>query len=228
MRTVCPAENAGSGGRSLRTNQPDWWDPPMPGVGTNRYACANNDPVNLSDPGGNQTFDYGFEDSGRDLMQEFVGGLTSLVNSVSRAQEIELKPAQREGLNTVLESVVPGCDLLNAEEPLDYVLGVAGVIPGAKAPMKGAELLASRARELVSLNSGRARVTLHSSSVKFEVDLTGRPHANVPTPHMKSSPRNLDAPAELGPKYNTSEKFAPVMTLDWATLRTIEKFLGGK
>jgi RHS repeat-associated protein len=31
---------------------PDWWDPDKPGVGTNRYAYADNDPVNKSDPGG--------------------------------------------------------------------------------------------------------------------------------------------------------------------------------
>jgi RHS repeat-associated protein len=31
---------------------PDWWDPTLPGVGTNRYAYAGNDPVNFSDPSG--------------------------------------------------------------------------------------------------------------------------------------------------------------------------------
>ena len=30
--------------------QPDPWDPTIPGVGTNRYAYADNNPVNLSDP----------------------------------------------------------------------------------------------------------------------------------------------------------------------------------
>jgi RHS repeat-associated protein len=31
---------------------PDWWDPNKPGVGTNRYAYADNDPVNKSDNNG--------------------------------------------------------------------------------------------------------------------------------------------------------------------------------
>jgi RHS repeat-associated protein len=31
---------------------PDWWDPNKPGVGTNRYAYSDNDPVNKSDPSG--------------------------------------------------------------------------------------------------------------------------------------------------------------------------------
>jgi RHS repeat-associated protein len=31
---------------------PDWWDPNQPGVGTNRYAYSENDPINKSDPSG--------------------------------------------------------------------------------------------------------------------------------------------------------------------------------
>ena len=34
---------------------PDWWDPTEPGVGTNRYAYAGNDPINKSDPNGHVT-----------------------------------------------------------------------------------------------------------------------------------------------------------------------------
>lgn len=38
--------------QSVRFISPDDWDPTKPGVGTNRYAYAQNDPVNKSDPNG--------------------------------------------------------------------------------------------------------------------------------------------------------------------------------
>ena len=43
---------------------PDWWDVTQPGVGTNRYAYALNDPVNLSDPNGHCSLTSSSCDSG--------------------------------------------------------------------------------------------------------------------------------------------------------------------
>lgn len=43
--------------------QPDWWEVTEPGVGTNRYSYSFNDPVNLSDPSGNQV--TGLDENGR-------------------------------------------------------------------------------------------------------------------------------------------------------------------
>jgi RHS repeat-associated protein len=37
---------------------PDDWDPWLPGVGINRYAYAENDPINKSDPNGHQSIYY--------------------------------------------------------------------------------------------------------------------------------------------------------------------------
>ncbi len=42
----------------VRFISPDPWDPTIPGVGTNRYAYAHNDPINKSDPSGHEVTDY--------------------------------------------------------------------------------------------------------------------------------------------------------------------------
>ncbi|WP_424831391.1 RHS repeat-associated core domain-containing protein [Ruegeria sp.] len=41
--------------------QPDWFEVTQPGVGTNRYSYSFNDPVNLSDPGGNSWLDRAWD-----------------------------------------------------------------------------------------------------------------------------------------------------------------------
>jgi hypothetical protein len=50
--------------------QPDWWEVTQPGVGTNRYAYAGGDPVNGSDPGGN---DVVYKDLDGDGQNEYYG-----------------------------------------------------------------------------------------------------------------------------------------------------------
>ncbi|MBD0413041.1 RHS repeat-associated core domain-containing protein [Oryzicola mucosus] len=45
---------------------PDDWDPTLPGVGTNRYAYAQNDPVNKSDPNGHMIGDLFSDQADRD------------------------------------------------------------------------------------------------------------------------------------------------------------------
>ncbi|GGG23579.1 hypothetical protein GCM10010924_61420 [Rhizobium wenxiniae] len=53
---------------NARFISPDDWDPTLEGVGTNRYAYAQNDPVNKSDPNGHSispdASDYGSEGTG--------------------------------------------------------------------------------------------------------------------------------------------------------------------
>ena len=50
-----------------RFTQPDWWDASDPGVGTNRYAYAGNDPVNRSDTNGHQSIQSGGRYNGCDF-----------------------------------------------------------------------------------------------------------------------------------------------------------------
>lgn len=53
------AASAGSvAAERVRFISPDPWDPTIPGVGTNRYAYAHNDPINKSDPSGHEVTDY--------------------------------------------------------------------------------------------------------------------------------------------------------------------------
>jgi RHS repeat-associated protein len=67
---------------------PDDWDPTLPGVGTNRYAYAGNDPINKSDPNGH----LWSESPGKDFLGGGDGmgggggglGLGSLGESLSR------------------------------------------------------------------------------------------------------------------------------------------------
>lgn len=48
-----------AGQASAMLIQPDWLDPTRGGVGTNRYAYSQSDPINLSDPSGNVTVHHG-------------------------------------------------------------------------------------------------------------------------------------------------------------------------
>jgi hypothetical protein len=76
-----------------------------------------------------------------------------------------------------------------------------------------------------NLNGGKNRVTMRSESVQIDVDLAGKSHNGIETPHIKTSPRNNDAPAELGRKYNTSEKSSTTKAADQSVLRMVRKFL---
>ncbi|MGO7192871.1 RHS repeat-associated core domain-containing protein [Rhizobium brockwellii] len=53
---------------------PDDWDPIKEGVGTNRYAYAENDPVNKSDPNGHASNGWG-QLSGNGFFSDFIGSL---------------------------------------------------------------------------------------------------------------------------------------------------------
>jgi len=94
----------------------------------------------------------------------------------------------------------------------------AGARGAAKA---GPKSVADQAAELVPKNGGKNRVTLRSPSQKMEVDLTGKAHGRVPTPHTKVSPRNPRAPKQ--PAYNT--KNAPVREATQQDIRTVRRAL---
>ena len=88
----------------------------------------------------------------------------------------------------------------------------------------GAKSVQQQADDLVSQNGGRNRVTLRSENTQLEIDLAGRSHGGVPTPHTKTSTRNHRAPNQ--PAYNT--KRAPVTPTTQQEVRTARKYLERK
>ncbi len=89
---------------------------------------------------------------------------------------------------------------------------------------KKANQIKKQAKSLISENNNRNRVTLRSESRKVEIDLDGKSHAGIPTPHTKISPRNEFAPQ--GKKiYNTSESKSTLKPTTQREIRTVRKYL---
>ncbi len=86
--------------------------------------------------------------------------------------------------------------------------------------------LGEQAAALIEKNGGKHRVTLRSPGRKVEVDLAGKPHGPVPTPHSKVSPRNNTAPKQ--PAYNTGKRNAFVRPSTQQDLRVVARFLDRK
>ena len=78
-----------------------------------------------------------------------------------------------------------------------------------------------QATDLVKENGNKNRVTMRSPSQKVEIDLDGKAHNGVPTPHTKTSTRNLKAPNQ--PAYNT--KGADTTPTTQQEIRAARKFL---
>lgn len=85
--------------------------------------------------------------------------------------------------------------------------------------------LERQALDLVPLNAGRNRVTLRSESTQLDVDLAGKAHNGIPTPHTKVSPRNTRAPEHLQPVYNTTEKQSTLRPTSQEDIRTVRRYL---
>jgi hypothetical protein len=60
---MCLMAGSFASAANARYISPDNWDPSKPGVGTNRYAYSENDPINKSDPNGHQDYGMSQEDS---------------------------------------------------------------------------------------------------------------------------------------------------------------------
>lgn len=93
---------------------------------------------------------------------------------------------------------------------------------------KSGKSLKDQATDLVTVNGNRNRVTLRSQNQQLEIDLDGKSHAGIPTPHTKVSPRNYNAPEHLQPIYNTSEKKSTLRPSTKEDIRTARRYLERK
>jgi len=104
----------------------------------------------------------------------------------------------------------------------------AATAPKAKltpeiAQKTGAPPLKDQAAEIAhGLNDGKSRVELRSPSQQKTVDLIGKDHGGVETPHVKVAERNKLAPTP-DPKYNTSS--APTVPATQEDIRLVRKYL---
>ncbi len=94
-----------------------------------------------------------------------------------------------------------------------------------RAVAKGTKGLKEQAADLVPLNNGKHRVTLRSEKQQLEIDLSGKDHTGIPTPHTKVSPRNTQAPEHLQPAYNTSNKYSTTRASTQEEIRAARKYL---
>jgi RHS repeat-associated protein len=88
---------------------------------------------------------------------------------------------------------------------------------------RGATNLERQAADLVQRNAGRNRVTLRSQKEQLEIDLAGKAHNGVPTPHTRVSQRNPQAPEQ--PAYNTSEGKSTLRPSTQEDIRAARRFL---
>lgn len=85
--------------------QPDWLDPTLAGVGTNRFAYSGNDPVNLSDPEGNYTQDSKGNVYGENPDDPIGQGSTDIID-IERVETPATAYSEYEKGNRTKESIV--------------------------------------------------------------------------------------------------------------------------
>ncbi|MEO5326532.1 NucA/NucB deoxyribonuclease domain-containing protein, partial [Mesorhizobium sp. CC13] len=154
---------------------PDDWDPTQPGVGTNRYAYAQNDPVNKADPNGHAIQDKA-DPIGDKTDAERRGYNTRLESAYSKDEKIQEKnwddaKALLGGIADVtplVSDVKAIAEAISEPSLLNVGVAVVGVLPGlgdaaAKGMKIGKEITLSR--------------TLHGEAAQHAADAirSGRP-----------------------------------------------------
>ena len=140
---------------NARFISPDDWDPTLPGVGTNRYAYSQNDPVNKSDPNG-----HSFWSSVASVLSSIASSFVSNMSPQSIASDYMKKDAYNtlSAAKTVVTTVVKRADNelgtkkmregAEKKKPLEFLAGTAIFLsnfiggPGKKAEVEAGTALA--------------------------------------------------------------------------------------
>ncbi|ULA64751.1 MAG: hypothetical protein LZF86_190044 [Nitrospira sp.] len=183
-------------------------DPLEFGAGdTNLYGYVGNSPTNFTDPFGEKI--------------KLPPGLNKCIVGMVKAI------AKIAGINlTLRKPEVDPADLLDAAKGCIGTgsSGKNAATPSQNPTKGGPKSLKDQAVDLLPLNDGKNRVTLRSPSQRMDVDLAGKTHGGVPTPHTKVSPVNPQAPNQ--PAYNTRN--APVNPSTQQDIRTVRRYLESK
>ncbi|MGC0120131.1 RHS repeat-associated core domain-containing protein [Pseudoalteromonas piscicida] len=163
----------------------------------NRYAYANNNPYKYTDPDGRLPILVPLVIfAAKELASEAVESATGIPMPT-------VKNAGKFAIKQVTKSVRQGIKDQGVEAA------------------KNSANIKKQATALVKENGNKNRVTMRSPSQKVEIDLDGKAHNGVPTPHTKTSTRNLQAPNQ--PAYNTKD--ADTTRTTQKEIRAARKFL---
>ena len=113
-----------------------------------------------------------------------------------------------------------------APNPLNWVdpLGLMAK-PGDCPPMGGPQTLEQRAADLVKRNNEKNRVSITHPSGRTNIDLQGKTHGNVPTPHVEEFKNNIIPRGPRVGEIGSRSKVGDTRPATAADLRIVDRFL---
>ncbi|MCZ8182435.1 MAG: FG-GAP-like repeat-containing protein [Beijerinckiaceae bacterium] len=123
---------------------PDWWDPNTPGVGTNRYAYASNDPINRSDRNGHA-------DAGETDVDGQTGQDKDAARSSGPADQDDRNSARNDQIESQLDECGGICGKTPEPAPISPQIAPAPISPQiAPAPTPTAPTIAPMSPSITS------------------------------------------------------------------------------